>query len=352
MDAASVIYNVPPPEGYRNGVVVDADSPGISPFTFHAQHGFDKFSGPLDNVTGFAACTKSVPVCIHDGRTASEPPSLAEHGFELVSDATDETTCLAGAVEHAHLRDEHHMTDSYYEEACNLARRLLPSATAAYAFNHVHRQSRVQQPSANQPRHGTSRSVPSYMCHADSTATSILANVKTHIASGDYAAIGPSHLSRADQAAVLAAADRVVVLNIWRLVANFGQPSPSHLGLCDQRSVTLKRDSLEYGFFVDGCVAYNYGLNAAQAPNHRWYHFPRLAAHEAIALKLTTLDTQAGATFPPGSSIAPSMTRIAPRRHPSASRWRSVWRSRLGARAPTGSERDVLPRPSLPPPQA
>jgi len=217
MDTASIIYNIPPPPGWKNGVVVDADSPGIAPWAFHAQHGYDKFSGSLDRVTGFAACTKQVPVCVRNGRTASETPSLAEHGFELVSDATDATTCQAGALEHALLREDEHVTGTYYDEACNLARRLLPGASAAYAFNHVHRQSRVQRPSANLPRHATTCSVPSYMCHADSTASSVLANVKAHVASGEYASVGPTHLS-ADQAAILAAADRVVVLNIWRLV--------------------------------------------------------------------------------------------------------------------------------------
>lgn len=68
-------------------------------------------------------------------------------------------------------------------------------------------------------------------------------------------------------------------------VSNFGKPVPTHLGLCDQRSVTLDQDALEYNFFVDGCVAYNYGLTASQAHHHRWFHFPRLAAHEAVVFK-------------------------------------------------------------------
>ena len=37
MQAAPLIYNIKPPPGKHNGVAVTEDSPGISPFAFHAQ---------------------------------------------------------------------------------------------------------------------------------------------------------------------------------------------------------------------------------------------------------------------------------------------------------------------------
>ena len=64
----TLLYNVPPPAGKLNGVFVTADSPGIPPFAFHAQHGSMKSDVTPDDVTGFAACTKAVSVRVRDAR--------------------------------------------------------------------------------------------------------------------------------------------------------------------------------------------------------------------------------------------------------------------------------------------
>ena len=121
------------------------------------------------------------------------------------------------------------------------------------------------------------------MVHTDSTPESWLHNVKDLVARDAFDEEGPTHLSE-EQAKVLAAADRVVVLNLWRLVTNFGQASPTHLAMCDERSVDLA-DAIPYHFLVDGCVGFNYGLPAAASSQHKWSYFPELAADEVVVFK-------------------------------------------------------------------
>ena len=45
------------------------------------------------------------------------------------------------------------------------------------------------------------------------------------------------------------------------------------------------KHAIPYHFLVDGCVGYNYGLDASAAAEHRWYYFPALAANEVIVFK-------------------------------------------------------------------
>ena len=50
---ARLCFNLRPPDGKINGVFVNANSPGIAPFTFHAQHGSMKSTVTEESVTGF-----------------------------------------------------------------------------------------------------------------------------------------------------------------------------------------------------------------------------------------------------------------------------------------------------------
>ena len=70
-----------------------------------------------------------------------------------------------------------------------------------------------------------------------------------------------------------------------RLVTGFEQPVRTHLAMCDTRSVNLQRDAITYHLLVDGCVGYNYGLDARSAHTHSWFYFPRLRGDEVIAFK-------------------------------------------------------------------
>ena len=230
-----------------------------------------------ETVTGFAACTTTVETHVRNAKDAAEAPALESHGFALLVDDAHN-----GATEHEWLRDEKHILENYYREAEAMAMKAMPGATVAVAFNHVRRISRQTQALSKKARHGTGLSAPSYMSHADSTASSAIANVRELVAAGEFEAVGPSELS--SHGATLANAGRIVVLNLWRLVANFGQPSPTHLALCDMRSVDME-GAIPYHFLVDGCVGYNYGLDASEAAKHHWYYFPALAADEVIAFK-------------------------------------------------------------------
>lgn len=277
---ASLTYNVPPPEGMLNGVAVNANSPGIAPFAFHAQHGSTKKDIKENDVTGFAACTERVNVHVQNGKAAAEAPKLQTHGFELARDSK----ARSGAVEHAWLRDDEHIVKVHYPEAEAFAKELMPGATAAFAFNHVRRISRQTEALKKRARHASGLSAPSYMVHTDSTTDSWLHNVQSLVARGAFDAEGPTHLSTT-QAKVLASAERVVVLNLWRLVTNFGAKTPTHLAMCDVRSVDLATDRLPYHFLVDGCVGFNYGLDSTSAAQHKWSYFPMLAADEVVVFK-------------------------------------------------------------------
>jgi hypothetical protein len=280
---ASLIYNLKPPPGKYNGVAVDENSPGIAPFAFHAQHGSTP-PGPevtQETVTGFAACTTHVTMKVRNARNAEETPSLEREGYSLL---VDDTHGVPSNGSHEWLRDDEKVRQQYYKEAEALAMKAMPGAMKAIAFNHVRRISRQTEALSKKARHTTGGlSAPSYMCHADSTASSAIANVHELAAKGEFAAVGPTQL--ATHGETLAKGDRLVVLNLWRLVTNFKQPSPTHLALCDMRSVNRARDAIPYHFLVDGCVGYNYGLDASAAAEHRWCYFPALAADEVIAFK-------------------------------------------------------------------
>jgi len=161
-----------------------------------------------------------------------------------------------------------------------MAKKAMPGAVAAFAFNHVRRISRHSQGDSQQPRHAPAISAPSYMVHADCTPSSWAARVKEI---EDFAKAGPPGLSAA-QGEVLASAGRVVIMNLWRLISSFRQPSPTHLALCDVRSVDLK-SALPYHFLINGFLGTNYGLDMHAAAAHEWYYFPELAAHEVVAFK-------------------------------------------------------------------
>ena len=281
MDAAPLIYCIKPPPGKHNGVAVNENSPGIAPFAFHAQHGSTKRQQVSeDTVTGFAACTTSIKMNVRNAKESDEAPDLETHGFSLL---IDDANVGDDVKEHAWLRDDEHVRATYYREAESLAMKAMPGATAAFAFNHVRRVSRQSGALAKKARHMTGLSAPSYMCHSDSTASSAIANVRELVASGEFEAVSPTLLKAHGK--VLAEASRVVVINLWRLVTNFGQPSPTHLAMCDMRSVDADKQAIQYHFLVDGCVGYNYGLDASSAPNHKWYYYPALAADEVVAFK-------------------------------------------------------------------
>jgi len=223
-----------------------------------------------------------VTVPLKSGREAN--PKLDIHGFTLASDKIGSN---AANGRDGRWQDDECIRKEMYPAAEALAKRLMPGASAAFAFNHVRRQSRQSGQLSKAVRHTTSGvSAPSYMCHTDSTEHSWLAapRLQQLVADGEFDAVGPTHLS-ADSGAVLAAAKRVVVLNLWRLLANFGEPSPTHLALCDMRSVCLTTDAIPYKFLVDGCVGHNYGLDAVRAAHHEWCYFPALDADEVIAFK-------------------------------------------------------------------
>ena len=275
-----LIYNVHPPDGKLNGVAVNANSPGIAPFAFHAQHGSTRKAIQEADVTGFAECTKQVGVHVHNAKLSDDPPNLETHGFELIKDRLHADF---RGHEHAWLRDDDHIANVHYRAAEAFARARFPDATAAFGFNHVRRISRQTEALKKRARHAAGLSAPSYMVHTDSTSESWLHNIPSLVARDAFDAEGPTHLS-ADQGKVLAAADRVVVLNLWRLVTNFGQASPTHLAMCDMRSVDMAT-ALPYHFLVDGCVGFNYGLPASRAPEHKWSYFPNLAADEVVVFK-------------------------------------------------------------------
>lgn len=286
LHGATLTYNVPPPTGKLNGVAVSPNSPGIPPFAFHAQHGSWTSSIDTDSLTGFEACTTTVTgIVVQDGREAAERPRLVTHGFELASDGS-----CAMVEAHSHLRDDDYVRAVHYAEAERLALQLLPDAKFAKAFNHIRRRNRptlnAHAPSqTTTPRHSTNLSSPSYMVHADSADASWMPRVRDLVASGEFDRCGPTHLRSSAHSAALAASDRIVVLNLWRLVTSFEQPVRTHLAMCDVRSVDLKRDTIPYHLHVDGCVGYNYGLDARHATHHTWYYFPRLKSHEVIAFK-------------------------------------------------------------------
>ena len=285
MEAATLIYNLPPPSGKLSGVAVNENSPGIAPFAFHAQHGSTPPASGVseETVTGFAACTTNVQMNVRDARKAEETPSLERQGFTLLTDEGHARDAV-DHVSHEWLRDDDHIRNKYYPKAEALAMKAMPGATAAFAFNHVRRISRQTQALSKKARHtATGLSAPSYMCHADSTASSAIANVRELAAKGDFEVVGPTELAAHGEA--LAKGGRVVILNLWRLIANFEQPSPTHLALCDMRSVDLPKHAIPYHFLVDGCVGYNYGLDVEAAAEHRWYYYPALAADEVIVFK-------------------------------------------------------------------
>jgi hypothetical protein len=286
----TLLYNVPPPAGKLNGVFVTADSPGIPPFAFHAQHGSMKSDVTPDDVTGFAACTKAVSVRVRDARKETEAPTLDTHGFTLLTDARVDV-----ATAHAELRDDAHVRSRYYTEMEALAKSAFPGASHAFAFNNVRRQSRQQEaPDAKRPRHAAGLSAPSYMVHSDCTHLSWQARLQELHREGTLGATASSELS-AEQLEALASAKRLIVLNLWRLVANFSQPTPTHLAVCDVRSVDLTADVLPYRFCVDGCVGHNHGLAADSCSKHRWYYYPGLASHEVLAFKaFDSADAMAG----------------------------------------------------------
>ena len=246
----------------------------IAPFAFHAQHGSTK---PADNltestVTGFAACTTDVDEQVRNARDATESLDLDCQGFALLIDAAH----AKASTEHPWLRNEEHILNVYYREAEEMALKAMPGATAAIAFNHVRRINRQTDALKK-------KASPSYMCHADTTAASSLANVRELVADGSFESVAPTQLAK--HGAALAKAGRVVVVNLWRLVANFAQTQPTNLALCDMRSIDLQRSGVPYHFLVDGCVGYNYGLNVSDAAEHDWYYFPALTAGEVIAFK-------------------------------------------------------------------
>ncbi|KAL3909108.1 MAG: hypothetical protein SGPRY_009542 [Prymnesium sp.] len=270
---ASLLYNIPPPEGKLNGVAVDANSPGVAPFTFHAQHGFAKSEVAPHTLTGFSPCTTPVQLTLHNARTVLHPPKLPTHGFQLL--------IAPRATLPLNVRDDPHAIRELYSEAEEIARVAFPDAVTATAFNHVYRIS--GRGASTKPRHTEGVSSPSYMVHSDSTDASWPSRLRELVSGGEWALAGPSHLSPA-QGKELASSHRVVVLNLWRLVANFKQPSPSQLAVCDMRSVSM-RSALPYHFVVDGFIGWNYGLNKDSAAEHDWYYYPELAADEVIAFK-------------------------------------------------------------------
>ena len=277
---ARLCFNLRPPDGKINGVFVNANSPGIAPFTFHAQHGSMKSTVTEESVTGFDACTKHADVQVKNARDWAEPPKLETHGFELLNDGKSYDE---GYTAHDFLRED---ITTHYPTAIELAKKLFPTATAAYAFNHVRRMSRQTAELSKKQRHNSSSglSAPSYMVHADSTAESWLHKVKQLVSDGEFEAIASTQLS-AEQGEVLAKAKRIVVINLWRLVTNFHQPSPTHLALCDMRSVDLEKHAIPYHFLVDGCVGYNYGLDEAHAKEYEWGYFPKLGPDEIVVFK-------------------------------------------------------------------
>ena len=211
---------------------------------------------------------------------ATRVPKLGSHGFELVRDLWK----YAGKSpeEHAWLRGNT-SARAYYREAEALAKDIMPGATAAFAFNHVRRISRQTETLQKRARHSEGLSAPSYMVHTDSTDESWLNNIRDLVARDAFEEEGATNLSAA-QGKVLAAADRVVVLNLWRLVTNFGHESPTHLAMAMSAPSTWTT-ALPYHFLVDGCVGFNFGLPAAAAAEHRWSYFPKLAADEVVVFK-------------------------------------------------------------------
>ena len=157
---SSLIYCLPPVPGKLNGVAVTANSPGIAPFAFHAQHGSTKKSIGEDDVTGFAACTKHIPVHVSNGKDASgdELPRIESHGFGLYHDPAHAEKGAA-RDEHSFLRDDEEIVKSFYPHCEKLAAELMPGATAAFAFNHVRRISRQtdELEKAGAPRRGPQR---------------------------------------------------------------------------------------------------------------------------------------------------------------------------------------------------
>ena len=307
----TLLYNVPPPAGKLNGVFVTADSPGIPPFAFHAQHGSMKSDVTPDDVTGFAACTKAVSVRVRDARKETEAPTLDTHGFTLLTDAR-----VDAATAHAELHDDAHVRSRYYTEMEALAKSAFPGACTHSRIN-VRRQSRQQEaPDAKRPRHAAGLSAPSYMVHSDCTHLSWQARLQELHREGTLGATASSELS-AEQLEALASAKRLIVLNLWRLVANFSQPTPTHLAVCDVRSVDLTADVLPYRFCVDGCVGHNHGPPPIRAPSTVGITTPASRATRSSRSKLSTAPTPWRA----GSRLGASMRRWTSRtRRPSAGR--------------------------------
>ena len=189
-----------------------------------------------------------VPVVILDGRPHAEDFSLDGAGFAL--------TRHESAVED--FFDDEEIERVYYPEM----ERLVKQATGASRVLVFDHNVRVD---GNADRDEEGVRAPVRMVHNDYTHKSGAQRTKDLLG---------------EEAAAKALGKRVAVVNVWRPIEGPVESAP--LALADARSIApeeLAANDLIYHDRVGEIY------HATFSPAHRWYHFPKMAAHEALLIK-------------------------------------------------------------------
>jgi len=214
-------------------------------------------------------------VRIDDGRDASQPFSLDEHGFALLEHAT----ALADAYDDAAVRSV------YYPEMERLVQRA-SGAARVLVFDHNVRSG----PRAKAGQRGIAE--PVRLVHNDYTAESARLRVQ--------------QLVPAEAESLLAR--RYAFINIWRPL--FGPILDTPLAVCDARSIA-PADLLKLDLIYPDRVGENYHFVPNDA--HRWYYYSEMRADEVLLLKCMDTPGEGRARFTAHTAFddprAPSETR-------------------------------------------
>jgi len=220
-------------------------------YTYPPPEGVPQRSAAVDAVSG---------VAIRDARPLSGDLSLAEQGFELVSSPT----AVTDFYDPAQIRD-------IYDAEID---RLLKASTGAekvVIFDHTIR---------SVPRHRAGvpgMREPVRRVHNDYTAKSGLRRVRDHLPPDEAEA----RLRRP-----------FYEVNVWRPIAGPLEDAP--LAVCDARTIASD-DLIASDLIYPDRVGETYSV--AYNPAHRWFYFPRLAAHEAILIKCFDSDESSPGRF-------------------------------------------------------
>ena len=184
---------------------------------------------------------------IHDARSVDPPPSLDREGFALVSHETAASN----------LYDSGCIREVYYPEM----EELVADATGArrvLAFDHNVRNAQKAAGGEHVAQ------APVRFCHNDYTLGSAPQRVR-------------DLLPREAEALL---ERRFAVINVWKPIRGPVEETP--LAFCDARTLQQRdfiETSLEYGDRTG--EVYSLRFN----PDHRWYYYPSMGAHEAMLLK-------------------------------------------------------------------